>query len=347
MRSHPRAALVLAAAMLCLAGPHADEPDIAPFTLAIVRQDGILTPFATWTGKAFANTWPVPEKEVDTPITLDEVPRRWWGKPGPPTTWHVWQAGGSTTDVRMTTPAWFPAHCQQGIGLRTSLTVRQPIPPPRVQPYPKIGIAATRRMEFQPIEALDPTAPIAAALLRGLGPIVNKDEDAAVMRYFREGWMHPYPDTERHPQPIKVEALYRAPAGPKGVFTYYFEAVKRYPPVRDRLRSPEGRRATAAPDKDACELVTFVYGWFVSRGDDETSIVPRLWETRLTSCDYEAVDVMLPIAYVMMKGRPVWITQFSGWGRERYALLDSESTNENEMILWAAHGGLCATGRGD
>jgi hypothetical protein len=340
MRVLRRLALVTAAVSLWLGPAVADEGDLAPFTLAIVRQDGILTPFATWTGKGYENPWPVPEKEVDTPITLAEIPKRWWGKLGPTLAWRVWQADGSMTEARATTPAWFPAHCQQGIGLRTSLPVRRPLPPPRVQPYPKVGVALSRDLDLRGIENVDLANPLGAVVVRSLRSQMNDEEEALAKRYLVDGWQHPYNEGERERLPIRLEALYRTPADASGSFTYYFEAVKQYP-----IRSREGLEQTVGPNAApgrprTCEIVTFASGWFTTR-PDATAVAPRTFRTRMTSCDYESADVMLPLAYFIAKGRPVWIVQFSGWGRERYVLLDPESKDATNEVLFTTPGGFC------
>jgi hypothetical protein len=339
-----RIALVAAAVSLWLAPAMADDEEVAPFTLAIVRQDGILTPFATWTGRAWDRSWPSPEKEVDTPITLAEVPKRWWGKPGQTLAWHVWQADGRLTEARATSPAWFPAHCQQGVGLRTSLPVRQPLPPPRVQPYPKAGVAVSRPLDLRTIESVDLTSPMGATVVRSLAAPMNEEETVLVRRYLPDGWRHPYDDQARAQIPIRLEALYRTPADEAGSFTYYFEAVKEYP-----IRGREGIERTAGPRATplkprTCEVVTFASGWFTTRAD-ATAIAPRTFRTRLTSCDYESVDVMLPLAWLTLKGRPVWIAQLSGWGRERYSLLDPESKAQSNEVLFTTPGGYCPMGR--
>lgn len=344
MRLQRRVALVAAAVSLWLAPAVAEDETVAPFTLAIVRQDGILTPFATWTGKTYDNTWPVPAKEVDTPITLDEVPKRWWGKPGPTLTWRVRQADGAMVEARATAPAWFRAHCQQGLGLRTSLPLRQPLPPARVQPYPKVGVAVSRPLDLHGIEPVDTASPIGAVVVRSLAGPMNEEESALTKRFLTEGWKHPYEDAARAEIPIRLEALYRTPADAAGSFTYYFEAVKQYP-----VRGRDALQRTAAPNAGArkpesCEVVTFASGWFTTR-PDATAIAPRTFRTRLTSCDYESVDVMLPLAYVVLKQRPVWIVQLSGWGRERYALLDPESTDATNEVLLSTAGGYCQTRR--
>ncbi len=55
-------------------------------TFAVVRGDGLLIPFATWTGERWGNTWPTPAKRLDVPVQLRDLPARWWGKTGPATT---------------------------------------------------------------------------------------------------------------------------------------------------------------------------------------------------------------------------------------------------------------------
>jgi hypothetical protein len=47
-----------------------------------------------------------------------------------------------------------------------------------------------------------------------------------------------------------------------------------------------------------------------------------------------------------LKGHPVWIAQLSGWGRERYVLLDPQSKHESDDVLFSTPGGFCPTGRG-
>ncbi len=340
MRLQRRVALAAAVVSIWLAPALADDGDVAPFTVAVVRQDGILTPFATWTGKAYENTWPAPAKEVDTPITLTEVPKRWWGRAGPTLAWQVRLADGSAIEARATSPAWFPAHCQQGLGLRTSLPIRQPLAPPRIQPYPKVGEAESRPIEMPPLESVDTASPIAAVVIRSLARPMNEEEDALAKRYLIDGWKHPYENAARAQLPIRLEALYRTPADAAGSFTYYFEAVKQYP-IRGRDAVERSVGPNGAPARpETCEVVTFSSGWFTTR-PDATVVAPRTFRTQLTSCNYESADVMLPLAYFVLKGRPVWIAQLSGWGRERYALLDPQSTDTTNDVLWSTPGGYC------
>jgi hypothetical protein len=314
----------------------APQPEELPFTMAMVRADGVLIPFVSWTGKSFTNAWPTPSKEVDTPIGLDEVPRGWWAdKVGVPAAWQVLIGDGTTADARAVAPVWFPAHCQQGLGLRTSLQLAA-APPARMQPYPKVGVAASRRMDLRKIEALDPKGAVGAALLKTLPAIVDADEDRIVKRYLMEGWKHPIQQAERVATPISVEALYRTPSGREGEFIHYFEAVKRYPQSEVVAGQP---RAV----KDSCEVVTFISGWFTGHEGRPAGSL-RVWDTKPTSCDYESADVMLPMAWFMMRGTPVWVAQLSGWGREQYVLLNAAADRQSELGLWSAPGGFCPQG---
>ena len=113
------------------------------------------SPSSPAAGTKWAHTWPVPAKAADVPLGLDGIPKRWWGKPGATTTWHAWQIDGTTSDVDVERPTWYLAHCQQGVGLKTPLTARPPVPPPTTQPYPKLGLASTAPLTFRRIEPVD------------------------------------------------------------------------------------------------------------------------------------------------------------------------------------------------
>jgi hypothetical protein len=123
---------------------------------------------------------------------------------------------------------------------------------------------------------------------------------------------------------------------------YYFEAVKRYPPVGT---PPIAETKTAPRKPPPCELVTFSMGWLVAR-DGETSVTPSSWLTTMTSCDFNTVDVMLPLATLTLTDRILWIAQLSGWGRERYAVLDP-SAPQGRTVQWVTPGGTCRTSRGE
>lgn len=310
----------------------ADEAAVAPFALAVVRQDGTLLPFTTWDGTRFVNAWPVPAKAVDTPITLDAIPKRWWQKLPPVTTWHLWQLDSASSEVQATAPTWLPAHCLQAVGLRTNMKLAGPPPPPTVQPYPKVGVASSRRLEFQPIAIVDVKGPVSTALEATLLPGFEQAEEAEVKRWLTNGWRHPYEVEARRRVPLTVEALYRTPIE-GGSFLYFYEAVKRYAPrPGEAISNPD-------PAAKACEVATFTRGWFRT-GLTDAKITVGESETVLTGCDYQSVDVMFPLASLKQGGRTLWIVQLSGWGRESYAILDP-LRDRGMATLTQTSGGNC------
>jgi hypothetical protein len=324
-------ALVLAAAALSAHAQETAPPNTAPLTLAILRRDGVLIQFATWSGKAWGNTWPVPKKHAETPITLDELPKRWWGKAAPPATWHAWTRDGRQAALHPTTPTWYLAHCQQGTGIRTDFAAASPAPPPVEQPYPKDGVAASAAVAFQPIGVLSQTSPVWKALSQALPARVTVEEDRVIKRYVSAGWTHPYTHG-RDTFPVTVEALYRMPTD-GGQFLHYFEAVKRY-----GRRRPKGWTEPPWRDPD-CDLVTFIAGWFPA-GNGDTAVTLGEIRIVLTTCDFADADVMLPLASLTWQGKPHWIVQYSGWGRESYELLQVAPGALPARIL-QTQGGSC------
>ncbi len=340
-------ALAMAVATSTLAGGQQEAPS-PPLTLAIVRRDAVLIPFATWTGKRWETAWPAPQKSSETPITLNELPKRWWGKPGPVAEWHAWTRDGNTQTLRSITPTWYLAHCQQGTGIRSSYAPAQPAPPPIVQPYPKDGVATSSAIKFNPIGVISESSPVWKAVADALPERLAEEEDRLLKRYALSGWQQPRSLERRREVPVTVEALYRVPLEVAGRFLYYFEAVKRHASMEPTRESTDKKTASQkAADKalldesrkGECELVTFVSGWFRAGNADQSVTLGEI-RPILTSCDYAAADVMLPLAYTQWNGYPLWIVQFSGWGREWYTLFLAD-TGAAPRMVFETSGGSC------
>ena len=329
----------VSALALCLAGglgvlQAAYTPAV---TIAVLRGDGVLVPIVTRTGSKWTNTWPVPLKAADVPLGLDGIPKRWWGKPGATTTWHAWQIDGATSEVAVERPTWYLAHCQQGVGLKTSLTARPPVPPPTVQPYPKLGLASTSPLAFKRIEPVDQGDPMWMKVADAAGAATSKAEDEMDRRRVINSVpqpKHPTPAAERAKVSARVEALYRVPYT-GGQSLYYVEATKRYgmPPL------PADRKAPAPSPKDGCSVMTFANGFFVAGADG--AIPPPTLNVRVTSCDYDAVSLMLPLGAVGDGKAQVWIGQVTGWDYEAYAGFRWDEEQGKIADVFFTHGGWC------
>ncbi len=336
-----RAVILGASALvLCLGGSFgvlraADTPAV---TVAVLRGDGILIPIATRQRSKWIQTWPVPAKAADVPLGLDGIPKRWWGKPGATTTWHAWQIDGTTSDVAVERPTWYLAHCQQGIGLKTALTARPPVPPPTMQPYPKLGLASTAPLAFRRIVPIDQSDAKWMPIVDKVSEAVNKAEDAMTgIPSMRAPTLlkHPTPAADRAKVATRVESLYRlALAG--GRTLYYVEATKRYgmPPI------PADRNAKAPTPKGGCSVMSFGNGFFLVDADGKIP-TPTL-DVRLSSCDYDTVSLMLPLGAIVDGERHVWIGQVTGWDYESFAGFQWNRESGKIADVFFTRGGWCA-----
>lgn len=306
-------AVALAALVVVLV---AEDPG---FSLAVLRRDGVLIPFAVHRSGKWTNAWPPAGRLVEMPITIDDVPDDWWGKTAPTMTWTFWPLEGSPSPVRATAPIRYQAQCMPGVGLRTDYKPDRPVPPGFERPFPKDGLAASGPVKIEKIATLDERAPEWSDFERRAAEAFTKAENRAISAY--SGWTHPTPRQARARTPLKIEALYRAPVRDAGDL-YYMEASRRYVDPKQ---------------KDGCDLVTFGGGWI------------RPWKpardvfdlgASITYCDRADAEFLFPLGMIRMDGRPtVWVVQIAGWFHERYVVI--ETTRERNRVVVEVYGGGC------
>lgn len=311
-------------------------PRQAPFSLAILRRDGILRPFASYDGH-WKNSWPVPGQSADMPLSAADIPKGWWPDKKPITEWTLLPIGADPVNVRQVhvkSVNYYLAGCIQGVGLLTDYKPTILPPPPRVRPYPKDALAYSGEVTIDPIEIVGPKDAVVDALIKELPGEITPKEDAAIALLNSNRWKHSYDAEERKKVPVSLEALYRAPKGSAdGRNLYYFEAVKRYfiPKAPPQLKVQEPERM--------CDLVTFASGWFALTpqgliGDLHGKLV-------ISSCDYAQARFLLPMGTVLIDGERDWIVQWSNPSFESYAILQPTGLNSMEQVFEIG-GGLCA-----
>lgn len=314
--------------------------DGIPVTIAVLRRDGVLIPIATRTGSKWAHTWPVPTKTPDVPLGLDSVPKRWWGKPGPTTTWHAWTIDAGPKEIRVERPTWYLAHCQQGVGLLTSIAAPEHVPPPTVQPYPKRGLASSAPLTFRAVEPLDEGFPLWQAIRASVATALETAEKsmtpARLVMNVGPMAVHPIAPAERAKVQTRLESLYRVPLS-RDRFLYYFEASKRYkmPALAADQKSP-----APSTRPDGCSLLSFAQGWLVV-GPDGKPPIPTIDEVRLASCEYDGVQLMLPLGYVRDTDGPLWIAELAGWENESYFVFRWDEEKKKPVPVFQTHGGWC------
>jgi hypothetical protein len=309
-------------------------PRPGAFTLAILRRDGILMPFATYDGKHWENPWPSPGQVSTMPIAAADIPKGWWHDKHPITDWTLLPIGPkgaaalTTRTLRVKGVNYFRAGCVQGAGLTTDYKPSILPPPPAVHPYPKDALAYSGDVQIDPIEIVDPKEPVVKELTEALPGEITPRETSIVDRFSTGGrWSHSYNRRQRDETPVTLEALYRVPQGLKGRNLYYYEAVKRYFLPKD-------------DPKATCDLVTFASGWFSLADPGQLGLLDP--HVVVTSCDFDRVRFMLPLGTMTIDGEHLWIVQWSSPSWETYMVgQPSKMASVSVQPLIEIDGGNC------
>jgi hypothetical protein len=276
--------------------------DTAPFLVAALRRDGIVTPFATFDGKSWKASWPEVVEAEDVPASLKTVPAEWWGKPGSQSQLTAWVNGVSrgVIHLHLGRPALLRVMCDRRPSLASDYRSSEPAPPLTTQPYPKDGLAVSGDQRVGAISILTAESSEWSAAAREMTVEFDEAEERAARGF--TAWKHPFSKVMRRRFPPQLEAMYGAPMDEAGWTAYYIEAVRLYPP---------------GPDDRQCGLVASAYGWMAVGPNGKRSFDLR---ARITYCDREGVRYMLPLGLINANERSYWAYQMSGYGRESYMI---------------------------
>ncbi len=330
---------VLAAVLVLVALPWPPGPAVGAeresFTLAVVRRDGVVIPFAHFNarprgllqrGGRWLNPWPEVGKDVEIPLQLSDVPDDWWPGKQPVLSWTVWPLQGTKTEVESQAPATFIAHCQLGIGIRTSFKPAEPPPPESAQPYPKDGLATSGLVTVERPVLLEPSATEWKAAAEAVSSEVTDLEEKVVTSLtFEARWRHPASRRERVNTPFVPETIVRVT--PRAL---YFEGVKTYGP----LAGAAGRGGTQG--SKGCNILTYAAGWVLFSNDGKPKVRAS---ADVTDCNREGMVYSLPLGIIAQEDSVLWVVQVSGWGYERYEVL--EVRGDEVKSLLAVPGGWC------
>jgi hypothetical protein len=295
--------------------PQPAEPP-ARFVVAVVRRDGIVSPFAAFDGKDWTAPWPGNLRSTEIPIDLASVPAKWWGKSGPVERMALWVDGESRGAVRLARPTVVRPMCEGRLGVTSDYQPREPAPPPIVQPFPKDGLAVSGGQRVEAIEVVARDDPDRLKLAPLLTKPFDTAEDTAVEAFTE--WKHPVRREDRRKRAIQIEALYRAPMDQPGWTAYYVEAIREYPP---------------GPADEECGLVTSGSGWILIGPDGKSHAKVG---ARVTYCDRRGVIYMLPLGVFKLRDRSYWAYQLSGYGQEGYAIARPQPKVVMQEVFYSA-----------
>jgi len=293
----------------------AQDRDPAPFTLAVVRRDGIISPFAVFDGKRWSSPWPTDLGADQRRVKLG-IPPQWWGKTGPLTEMAAWVGGKNRGTIHVARPVLLRVMCEWRMGLASDYHSEESPPPQPVQPYPKDGLAVSGALPVRPIEILSAESPEWGPTAAFIKDEFDRAEDQASRLY--TDWRNPIPGSVRRSTPVELEAMYRAPMDQDGWVAYYVEGVKRYAP---------------GPKDDGCGLVASASGWMVAGPKGKRSVTLH---GNVTYCDRRGVTYMLPLGLITVQDKSYWAVQLSGFGREGYMVIRPTPTRAEVLAHYSA-----------
>ena len=281
--------------------------------LAVVRNDGILLPFAAFTGRKWSAPWPSLQRRfgpntIELPVNLASVPLDWWGGE-PPGDWRLWPRNAEASRaLTLSTPVMMRIGLNRQIGFRTDQPPVPPPVPPFELPFPKIGVAVAGDTPLTPIATVSALTPAWKSFAESLRPEINKAEDRALGAISaNDRWRHPFKREQRATVVPELEAWYVTPLGNGELRLSYVEAVKKYP---------------LQPEDEGCGLETFASGWVHHDGQFQQKPKARL-SAVVTYCDRRGVSYMLPFGQMRVNDRVHWIVQMSGRDHEWYAVVEA------------------------
>lgn len=292
--------------------------DEAPFTIGVLRNDGIVIPFAVFDGKDWTAPWPTTLRSVDLPIDIANVPTKWWGKTGPITQMTAWVDGADRGPIHISRPTVLPLMCLPRLVLisdyRSALS-----PDSLMPPYPKDGLAVTGGQRVNKIQVVAKDSTAWTAMQTSLSEPFDKAEHEAIGAF--TDWKDPIPREVRRKVPVELEAMYRAPMDEPGWTANYVESVKKFPPGRG---------------DEGCGLVTSTNGWVIVGPDGKRT---TKLTAHVTYCDRRDVTYMLPLGSMSVHNRAYWVFQLSGYGREGYLVVHPTPRHLDVEVQYAA--GFC------
>lgn len=292
------------------------------FSLGVLRRDGLLVPFATFDGRGWSVPWPDSDVTAPLPITIADVPKKWWGAPGPDARWTAWIRGTEPTPLKLVKPAQVSVFCQGHVALTTDYH-GGPFDP-NEPTVPKDGLATAGDVTLTDVIDVSLFSPDAKKLIAAITDDFNEEESLAAKHFTQ--WRHPFTADERKSYPIELEAFYRtSQTTARGTWrTSYVEAVRKFP---------------AGAGDQGCGLITFVRGWVTEQPPRKPVINLG---ARITYCDRAEVSFMLPFGRMTVDKDVYWVYQISSWRDEVYSV--ARIRPEDVVPVVAVAGGGCPRG---
>jgi hypothetical protein len=284
MSRSPRTAFLITFAFLMTRGSAVcQQADSTGITVAVLREDGVLIPFARYHQGSWLNPWPKPDGYIES-NTIADLKRPWFAQDQrPKNTWYSWSAKGGGKTLTASSVVQVDSHCDQIWGLRSDFSNQT-----SSNYLSNIGLAIDEKLHPEGLRE-DSEAADRNDLASFLAPVFVKAESGELAKKV--------PAAKRKVGKLNLSQLYRGPEI-KGQYLYYVEATKEYPMPAD-------------PQSPDCKVTSLFSGWFSRVPGKNFELLNH--DVSTTDCEGMGATHRSPLGIFHLDDRVFVVTSDSRW----------------------------------
>lgn len=289
------------------------------FTVGILRQDGVIAPFAQYANRKWTNPWhsPQPGDQPDEPETIADLPKPWFQSfVKPSSEWYLWSPSGEPTTIKASNTVQGCSHCQQVWGLLSNYP--NPKQPEKNECVRNVGAVFSERKQARAMETITNSSADWKQMLKFLGPEFERAEKVGISRIVSQKYSAQLPlARERARVPLSLLNLYRTRLGADGRLLFYFEASKEYSKPRDA-------------NDAGCNNISLLGGWAIRNPQGKLILLDSQFSP--TDCDMKEGGLALPFAMLRLDGKTFVIVEEVGYEGESYIILEIQKNRVRRVL---------------
>jgi hypothetical protein len=289
------------------------------FTVGILRQDGVVAPFAQYANRKWTNPWHSrqPGDQADEPDTIADRPKPWFqALVKPSSKWYLPTPSGELTAIKTSKIVQVCSHCQQVWGLLSDYP--NPRQPEKNDCVRNVSAALSEKKRARAMETITNSSPDWKQMLTFLGPEFKRTEDVGISRIVSRQYSAQLPSAkERARVPLSLLSLYRSEPGDDGRLLFYFEASKEYSKPREA-------------NDAGCNNVSLLGGWATRNPQGKLILLDSQFSP--TDCDMKEGGLALPFAILRLDGKTFAIMEEDSYEGEVYTILEIQKNRVRRVL---------------
>lgn len=328
------------------------------FWLGVLRNDGVLTPFALYDHGKWSSPWPEDFGDDDSDqavqvqrfklppftyskdrnlepktVSLGKLPKEWLGSHVIPVKWYLWSETTKPVSFQVKNAMQYESHCVHNWGLQTDYDAPG-IEPGKENwwPRPKSGIASNALLDIRPALKVEPMSIEGRQVVTAVRQLFQSLEDEEIRKIAYQGHVsggylkytgHPLAVEERNRTDLSIDRIVKMGARADDRDFYYIEGQRHYP-------KPAGF------GDQGCVAITSFYGWLTKKGNTFSVLKTGAF---ITDCDMKTAGTTSPKFLLSVAGSNYVIAENSGYESEYYTV--SRIAPEGVQVVLEKSGGGC------